>query len=625
MFRKSLVFLLIMFIQTAAQQLPQMRVIDTPRLLRNEFVGARHRDVNDRIAAAIKVVSDMEGFSYQSNNGIVEVERAPGVDMVYLQPDERVLEIYKSGYEPLKVILSDYSIRLQSRQVWELKVTGEKKPVNVTILSDPPDAEKILDGKSLGTGETFIIIPGGHELRLRKQGYKDLVRNITVDEGQTLFKDLVLQEIDIVPVQIKSEPKGATVFIDAVKKGKTDLPLWLYPGDYQLKLSLSGYLDSDKKITVKEGSSNTFTEKLVKNAAYLQVTVKPVDAILILNDKEYTPGTIELIPGTYELSVVKSGYLSQQETLNLVLGETINRTYNLVKNVGYLNLTTNPQDATLLINRQHYGTQRSIELSPGTYKIEVEKDGWYGETETVTIALGESISKTYNLKQMTGSLQFSIQPLEAQVRMIDARGSVYQSWPGMQYLKEIPVGTYTLECKADKHKTLKKEIVITENVTEIQSLQMEEGSDFVSGVEMVFVKGGTFQMGDKHFLLAILFGEELYGDEEPVHGVTVSDFYISKYEVTYEQFEEFIDSTNYKTTAEEQGYSRVYNGSWETKDGIHWRHDVSGNLRRANESKHPVIHVSWYDAPIVPFYVSGHVYQDPSPALMVAHGLQHPL
>ena len=51
-------------------------------------------------------------------------------------------------------------------------------------------------------------------------------------------------------------------------------------------------------------------------------------------------------------------------------------------------------------------------------------------------------------------------------------------------------------------------------------------------VEMVYVQGGTFQMGDK------------WGDgsdvEKPVHEVTVSDFYISKYEITQKQYEEIM-------------------------------------------------------------------------------------
>lgn len=44
--------------------------------------------------------------------------------------------------------------------------------------------------------------------------------------------------------------------------------------------------------------------------------------------------------------------------------------------------------------------------------------------------------------------------------------------------------------------------------------------------DMVFVKGGTFKMGSNN-------GDS---DEKPVHTVTVSDFYIGKYEVTQKQW-----------------------------------------------------------------------------------------
>ena len=45
-------------------------------------------------------------------------------------------------------------------------------------------------------------------------------------------------------------------------------------------------------------------------------------------------------------------------------------------------------------------------------------------------------------------------------------------------------------------------------------------------VEMVFVQGGTFQMGSNYG----------YYSEKPVHSVTVSDFYIGRYEVTQELY-----------------------------------------------------------------------------------------
>jgi len=53
------------------------------------------------------------------------------------------------------------------------------------------------------------------------------------------------------------------------------------------------------------------------------------------------------------------------------------------------------------------------------------------------------------------------------------------------------------------------------------------------GIEMVFVKGGTFTMGSND-------GES---DEKPAHQVTLSDFYIGKYEVTQKQWREIMGAS----------------------------------------------------------------------------------
>lgn len=52
--------------------------------------------------------------------------------------------------------------------------------------------------------------------------------------------------------------------------------------------------------------------------------------------------------------------------------------------------------------------------------------------------------------------------------------------------------------------------------------------DTIPDIEMVFVRGGCFQMGNT-------FGDE-DSDEKPVHEVCVDDFYIGKYEVTQGQW-----------------------------------------------------------------------------------------
>ncbi len=58
--------------------------------------------------------------------------------------------------------------------------------------------------------------------------------------------------------------------------------------------------------------------------------------------------------------------------------------------------------------------------------------------------------------------------------------------------------------------------------------------DATTGMEMIFVKGGCYRMGDT-------FGDG-QSDEKPVHEVCVDDFYIGKYEVTQGQWQSVMGS-----------------------------------------------------------------------------------
>ena len=62
---------------------------------------------------------------------------------------------------------------------------------------------------------------------------------------------------------------------------------------------------------------------------------------------------------------------------------------------------------------------------------------------------------------------------------------------------------------------------------------------------MVFVQGGTFQMGSK----------EGSSDEQPVNDVTLDNFYISKYEITFEDFDKYCTATG-KTKPDDEGWGR---------------------------------------------------------------------
>ncbi|RQV94580.1 hypothetical protein EH221_07275 [bacterium] len=119
--------------------------------------------------------------------------------------------------------------------------------------------------------------------------------------------------------------------------------------------------------------------------------------------------------------------------------------------------------------------------------------------------------------------------------------------------------------------------------------QVSESTSLKDLPEMVYVKGGTFIMGDVR--------GDGDSDEKPAHHVTVSDFRMGKYEVTVAEFDKFISETGYQTDAEKNDGSYFLMGSeLEKKASVNWRCDEQGNPRKASELNHPVIHVSWNDA-----------------------------
>ena len=89
--------------------------------------------------------------------------------------------------------------------------------------------------------------------------------------------------------------------------------------------------------------------------------------------------------------------------------------------------------------------------------------------------------------------------------------------------------------------------------------------------DMIFVKGGTFKMGSN----------DGYADEAPVHNVTLSDFYIGKYEVTVAQYRQFCTATNHK-------FPGVPDADWyeEHDNAVQWQWNDT----------YPIVNVTYFDA-----------------------------
>ncbi|MCK4448694.1 MAG: SUMF1/EgtB/PvdO family nonheme iron enzyme, partial [Candidatus Marinimicrobia bacterium] len=264
--------------------------------------------------------------------------------------------------------------------------------------------------------------------------------------------------------------------------------------------------------------------------------------------------------------------------------------FNLVKTTAILTINTTPSDAEVYVNGERK-TSRSLEVAPGRYRIEVKKDGWYSDSRTITVEKGQDQSQTFALRRMTGKLQLVVEPMETGVVMKQDNRQI-DAWSGSKYKRDIPVGQYTLEFAASGYADQKKTIHIEENKTVTLNIKMEKRSSTSpvassgSTGNMIFVKGGTFTMGSNN-------GDS---NEKPTHRVTVSDFYIGKYEVTHEEFIKFLNAVGVLSSGSYKGNELIDMDDSDCAISYRSGSFYSKGSKYADDIKCPVIEVTWYGA-----------------------------
>lgn len=129
---------------------------------------------------------------------------------------------------------------------------------------------------------------------------------------------------------------------------------------------------------------------------------------------------------------------------------------------------------------------------------------------------------------------------------------------------------------------------------------------------MVWIPGGTFQMGSNHH----------YPEEAPEHLRTVQGFWMDKFPITNSDFHRFVEATGYITMAERVPDASLYPGArpdmlvpgsvvfrqpsravdtrnhhnwWSWVPGANWRHPEGPSSSISNRKDHPVVHVSFED------------------------------
>ena len=293
---------------------------------------------------------------------------------------------------------------------------------------------------------------------------------------------------------IRATPETADIYIDNEKVGTGYASKAVSIGtEHRWKVQCPGYFPKEGVKLFSGRGEESIDVELDPDFGYITVVSDPAGAELYVDGKKVgtTPYMFERISrGQHRVEVKKEKYNPYVNVVNVKIGEKIQ--LNDVKltamrvPMGSMELTSNPTGAVITINGRQYGqTPKTLtDFEVGTYTVYFSKEGYQNLSQTVEIKDGKKETLAVTMTKTTVPQQ------PVPTTPVATSGSTN--------------GTSTTTASGNRTFTV-------------------NGVSF----EMVEVKGGTFTMGGTSEQ-----GSEAESDEKPTHSVTLSDYYIGKFEVT---------------------------------------------------------------------------------------------
>ena len=356
------------------------------------------------------------------------------------------------------------------------------------------------DIKEYSSEKWVYLSKGTKEIRIIPMHYKPLRVYFPdfgidgVESKRTYVLDLVIQNMGAEPVDaggnfyaLSVQPKNAVVTIDGVLQPSSsdgEYSAMLPYGTHTYKVEAGGYISKSGSFVVSSGDMTPVSVSLLSAMASVSITC-PTPAVSLYVDKKAvgnSPWSGSLKEGMHLVEVRKSGYRSQQKTIQLAQQQKLDVTFGeLVAIQGNLSVNYKPFGADVYVDGKKLGQSPRVfnGLLVGNHQVEVRKDGYATDRKSVSISEGQTAS-------ITGTL--------ASNAVASSNTSGYSS----------------------------------------SSSSMASGSNAISipvkdgiSIDMVKVEAGTFMMGATSEM------KDPYSDEKPVHQVTLTnDYYMGKYEVT---------------------------------------------------------------------------------------------
>ena len=473
------------------------------------------KDINGKTCAIIKIFTTQTGFSFDNGSlGIVAVEQKPAEVWVYVPEGTMKLKIthpqlghisnsddqgyywieqgrLKSGKEyKMEIVTGTVRIEVEQAKIQTGWLVFNSVPEGADIYL----AENGGEEKHIGTTPMNKKMPyGTYNYRAKRYKYHDDVGIARVDKTRVIM-DLKLKPA-FGSVSVSSQPQGAKVFLDGEDTGKvTPCTIGeIASGRCDIRLQLKDYAPASQSVTVTEGMTASVNVTLEARFAHVTINSLPGAAIKV-NGAEVGSGSYSnnMAEGIYDIEASLAGHRPVTKQIEVIVGVPQTIELRPTPIYGMLDVNSNPMGANITINGKSYGdTPTSIEnLLVGDYDVVLTKPGYASVSQRVTVS--ENASASVDVKMQKGEMKNS---------------QIDESALSVSAINLTP--NWSASVTPSQRAVLEKLIA-----------------------NMVKVEGSTFTMGATPEQ-----GNDAYEYERPAHQVTLSDYYIGRYEVTQKEWQ----------------------------------------------------------------------------------------
>lgn len=301
----------------------------------------------------------------------------------------------------------------------------EHGSIGTVMITSTPDSaaikvdDTVIDRLTPLSIDSLLI--GDHTIRITKVGYQPFIQTITVRENDTVAVNAVLVQA-IAPERygsfsITSTPRGALVFVDGERTGKTT-PCTvdqLVVGSHVLRLTKKDYdpievsreIQADQETDVSLSLTKTVQGReppLPSQTSFLKVTAKPWAKIYV--DDRYVETTpvaqsIKVPAGVHTVKLENPDFEVWQQTITFKPDQTHTIDVVLKKEDGYLKLTVKPW-ADVYIDGRFLETTpigAPIKLPAGPHILKLINPSFEQFEQEIVILPGKMLKKHIELEQ----------------------------------------------------------------------------------------------------------------------------------------------------------------------------------------------------------------------------------